>query len=42
MRHKDKRSTDRYYHAYTEILLDVVQRKDNVLNLVPASENSDE
>jgi len=42
MRHKDKRSTDRYYHAYTEILLDVVQRKDNVLNLVPASENKDE
>jgi integrase len=33
MRHKDKQSTDRYYHAYTDLLLDVVQRKDNANNL---------
>jgi len=34
MRHKDRRSTDNYYHAYSEILLDVVQRMDgNVVDL---------
>lgn len=33
MRHRDKRSTDNYYHAYTETLLDVVQRMDNVVDL---------
>lgn len=34
MRHKDRRSTDNYYHAYSDILLDVVQRMDNnVVNL---------
>ncbi len=32
MRHKDSRSTDVYYHAYSEHLLDVVQRMDNVMN----------
>ena len=29
MRHKDRRSTDNYYHAYSERLLDAVQRMDN-------------
>lgn len=33
MRHRDKRSTDNYYHAYTETLLDVVQRMDNVVDM---------
>ena len=34
MRHKDRRSTDNYYHAYSEVLLDVVQRMDgNVVDL---------
>lgn len=34
MRHKDRRSTDNYYHAYSEVLLDVVQRIDsNVVDL---------
>lgn len=33
MRHKDKRSTDNYYHAYTETLLEVVQKNDNVVEL---------
>jgi integrase len=33
MRHRDKRSTDNYYHAYTETLLDVLQRMDNVVDL---------
>lgn len=28
MRHKDRRSTDNYYHAYSDVLLDVVQRMD--------------
>jgi integrase len=31
MRHKDRRSTDGYFHAYNENLLDVVQRMDNVV-----------
>jgi integrase len=29
MRHRDKRSTDNYYHAWNEGLLDIVQRMDN-------------
>jgi integrase len=33
MRHRDKRSTDNYYHAYNETLLDVVQRMDNIVEL---------
>jgi integrase len=33
MRHKDRRSTDNYYHAYSEVLLDVVQRMDNVVDI---------
>lgn len=33
MRHRDRRSTDNYYHAYSEVLLDVVQRMDNVVDL---------
>ena len=33
MRHKDRRSTDGYFHAYNENLLDVVQRMDNVVEL---------
>ena len=33
MRHKDRRSTDNYYHAYTDTLLDVLQRMDNVVDL---------
>ncbi|MCX5815445.1 MAG: tyrosine-type recombinase/integrase [Proteobacteria bacterium] len=34
MRHKDSRSTNNYYHAFNETLLDVVQRMDdNVIEL---------
>ena len=34
MGHKDRRSTDNYYHAYSEILPDVVQRMNgNVVDL---------
>jgi integrase len=33
MRHKDSRSTDVYYHAYADHLLDVVQRMDNVVDI---------
>lgn len=33
MRHNDGRSTDNYYHAYSETLLDVVQRINNVIEL---------
>lgn len=33
MRHKDKRSTDRYYHAFSDRLLDVVQKKGEVVKL---------
>ena len=33
MRHKDRRSTDNYYHAYNERLLDIVQRMDNVVDM---------
>lgn len=33
MRHKDRRSTDNYYHAYNERLLDIVQRMDNIYDL---------
>jgi hypothetical protein len=33
MRHKDRRSTDNYYHAYNERLLDIVQRMDNVVDI---------
>lgn len=33
MRHKDKRSTDNYYHAYSDRLLEVVQKNDNVVEL---------
>jgi integrase len=33
MRHKDGRSTDNYYHAYSDVLMDVVQKIDNVVDL---------
>jgi integrase len=33
MRHRNKRSTDKYFHAYTETLLEIVQRMDNVVDL---------
>jgi integrase len=36
MRHKDGRSTDTYYHAYSDVLLGVVQRMANVVNLAEA------
>lgn len=36
MRHKDRRSTDNYYHAYNERLLDIVQRMDNVVDMKEA------
>lgn len=38
MRHRDRRSTDNYYHAYSDMLLDVVQRMDggNVVELKTA------
>ncbi len=37
MRHKSRSSTDHYYHAYSEILLDVVQRMDgNVIDIKKA------
>ena len=38
MRHKDRRSTDNYYHAYSEILLDVVQRMDGDVVDIKAKE----
>jgi len=31
MRHKDRRSTDRYYHEWAEDMLDAVQGIDNVI-----------
>lgn len=34
MRHKDKRSTDNYYHAFSDKLLEVVQKKNNIIELV--------
>jgi integrase len=36
MRHKDGRSTDNYYHAYSETLLDVVQKMGKVVDLQKA------
>jgi site-specific recombinase XerD len=33
MRHKDRRSTDNYYHAYNERLLDIVQKMDNIVHI---------
>ncbi len=33
MRHKDRRSTDNYYHAFNERLLEIVQRMDNVYDM---------
>ncbi|HVN95211.1 MAG TPA: tyrosine-type recombinase/integrase [Syntrophorhabdaceae bacterium] len=33
MRHKDGRSTDNYYHAYSDVLMDVVQKIDNIVDL---------
>ncbi len=33
MRHKDGRSTDNYYHAYSDVLMDVVQRMDNIVDI---------
>jgi hypothetical protein len=33
MRHKDGRSTDNYYHAYSDVLMDVVQKMDNIVDL---------
>ena len=38
MRHKDKRSTDNYYHEFSETLIDVVQRK----NVAPLKKTDDE
>ena len=42
MRHADKRSTDNYYHAYSDKLLDVVQRKNNVTELKKIKKNPKE
>jgi integrase len=42
MRHADKRSTDNYYHAYRDTLLDVVQRKNNVTELKKTKKNPKE
>jgi len=33
MRHADQRSTDNYYHAFSEVLIDVARRRDNVTQL---------
>lgn len=33
MRHKDQRSTDNYYHAFSDRLLEVVQKNENVIDL---------
>lgn len=43
MRHKDRRSTDNYYHAYSDMLLDVVQRMDggNVVDLKTAEKGTE-
>ena len=40
MRHKDSRSTDRYYHEWSEDLLDVVDRMDNVVPLRKSDEET--
>jgi len=42
MRHKDRRSTDNYYHAYSDVLLDVVQRIDNNVVDLKAKEKGTE
>lgn len=39
MRHRDQRSTDNYFHAYMEDLVDVVQAVDNVTPLKNHNEN---
>jgi len=39
MRHRDQRSTDNYFHAYMEDLVDVVQAMDNVIPLKNNNEN---
>ena len=33
MRHRDTRSTDNYYHAYSETLLNAVRKIDNVYDM---------
>lgn len=38
MRRKDLRSTDDHYHAYSEMLLDVVRRIDNNVVELKAAE----
>lgn len=38
-RHKDKRSTDNYYHAFSDRLLEVVQKNDNVVELKKTDES---
>lgn len=39
MRHRDQRSTDNYFHAYMEDLVQVVQQMDNVKNLKEHNES---
>jgi site-specific recombinase XerD len=39
MRHRDQRSTDNYFHAYMEDLVDAVQTMDNVIPLKNNNEN---
>jgi hypothetical protein len=38
MRHKDSRSTDRYYHEWTDQLVQVVQDMENVILIRKAKE----
>jgi hypothetical protein len=41
MRHKDGISTGNYYHAYSDVLLDVVQKIGNVVDVGKVKEGKD-
>jgi hypothetical protein len=40
MRHRDTRSTDNYYHVYSETLLNAVQKIDNVVDIRTAKNST--